>query len=260
MIFDRLRKIIKKKSIDRRLKEAKIGLRDEVKELRKEINEIDKEIVKKFEEKTEDDRIMEIVIRIITHLYMFFNGVTKIIGVKITIDQMLEEMKIILKNEVEELKKKIDIIDRKIVKKFEEGIGADKIKKEIIALDIVGLYMEAEVKIKNFEWQYREYLTIEKYGNQLKEILSREIDNPGFLIDVGTLMNIDKENIWDRIYKIKKQLFDGWCAVEAGKINTEEVKEMLSVKIKLNNKIEELQREVKEIGKYLEMLSQNQKS
>jgi len=55
----------------------------------------------------------------------------------------VEGEKIGLKDEIKELRKEINEIDKKIMKKFEDGIGADEIKKEIIASDIVGLYMEA---------------------------------------------------------------------------------------------------------------------
>ena len=59
------------------------------------------------------------------------------------IDRRVEGEKIGLKDEIKELRKEINEIDKKIMKKFEDGIGADEIKKEIIASDIVGLYMEA---------------------------------------------------------------------------------------------------------------------
>jgi len=178
---------------------------------------------------------------------------------KIKLSELKEE-EIRLKNQIERLRKEINRIEKEKKKKFEEGIGADLMKKKMLAAEIKQLDMEAKLKMKNFITLHKRYMlitnliTIKKYENQLKNsplwekltkvspdqletalikvnLKGKEFDE--VLDDLNRVfeMNIAEfETVED---EIEKQLFEAWSAVEAGEMDVGEVEKMLSVEKKM---------------------------
>jgi len=103
----------------------------------------------------------------------------------------LEREKIRLKSKLDRLKKEINQIEKKKSKLFQEGIGADKLKKKILAQEIKALEMEMKLKFKNFTTLQKQYtfvnnlLIIKKYEKELKNI-----------------------GIWSKISKIEPELLE----------------------------------------------------
>jgi hypothetical protein len=103
----------------------------------------------------------------------------------------LEGEKIRLKSKLDRLKKEINQIEKKKKQLFQEGIGADKLKKKILAQEIKALEMEMKLKFKNFTTLQKQYtfvnnlLIIKKYEKELKNI-----------------------GIWSKISKIEPELLE----------------------------------------------------
>ncbi|RLF27081.1 MAG: chromosome assembly protein [Thermoplasmata archaeon] len=89
-----------------------------------------------------------------------------------TNDIMGEEIR--LKNQIERIRKDINRVEKEKKKKFQEGIGADLIKKKMLAQEIKQLDMEGKLKMKNFTTLHKQYTfitnlhTIKKHEKQLK--------------------------------------------------------------------------------------------
>lgn len=86
----------------------------------------------------------------------------------------LRSEEIRLKNRVEQIRKEIDKNEKEKKKLFGKGIGADPIKKKMLAQDMKGLDMEAKLKLKNFSTARRQLmftqnlLIIKNYEKDLK--------------------------------------------------------------------------------------------
>lgn len=178
---------------------------------------------------------------------------------KIKLSELKEE-EIRLKNQIERLRREINRIEKEKKKKFEEGIGADLMKKKMLAAEIKQLDMEAKLKMKNFITLHKRYMlitnliTIKKYENQLKNsplwekltkvspdqletalikvnLKGKEFDE--VLDDLNRVFEMDIAEFETLEDEIEKQLFEAWSAVEAGKMDVEEVEKMLSVEKKM---------------------------
>ncbi|MFO7966092.1 MAG: hypothetical protein R6U44_00640 [Archaeoglobaceae archaeon] len=175
-----------------------------------------------------------------------------------------EEMRI--KNQVERIRKDINKLEKDKKKKFEEGVGADTIKKKMLAQELKQLDMEAKMNMKNFTAAHKQYmlvsnlLTVKKYEDQLKKsaiwdkltnvspeqlesalikvnLSGREFDdvlnnlNRVFEMDVAESEGIEDES--------DKQLFDAWSSVESGEIDVEDAHKTFSVDRNLEEEEEE---------------------
>jgi len=177
---------------------------------------------------------------------------------KIKLSELKEE-EIRLKNQIR-LRREINRIEKEKKKKFEEGIGADLMKKKMLAAEIKQLDMEAKLKMKNFITLHKRYMlitnliTIKKYESQLKNsplwekltkvspdqletalikvnLKGKEFDE--VLDDLNRVFEMDIAEFETLEDEIEKQLFEAWSAVEAGKMDVEEVEKMLSVEKKM---------------------------
>jgi len=178
---------------------------------------------------------------------------------KIKLSELKEE-EIRLKNQIERLRREINRIEKEKKKKFEEGIGADLMKKKMLAAEIKQLDMEAKLKMKNFITLHKRYMlvtnliTIKKYENQLKNsplwekltkvspdqletalikvnLKGKEFDE--VLDDLNRVFEMDIAEFETVEDEIEKQLFEAWSAVEAGEMDVGEVEKMLSVEKKM---------------------------
>jgi len=181
---------------------------------------------------------------------------------RLSLRELMEE-EIRLKNQIERLKKEIERFEKAKKKKFEEGIGADKLTKKMLAQEIKQLDMEAKLNLRRFETLYKQYtfvsnlLTIKKYERQLKEskmwdkitsispevlesaLIKIQLKGKTFdsvLEDLINVLRIEAREVEIAEDEDEKRIFDAWRSVESGERSLEEVKKEISVE----NEIKEL--------------------
>ncbi|WP_461864498.1 chromosome assembly protein [Thermococcus sp.] len=164
----------------------------------------------------------------------------------------LQAEEIRLRNRLERLKKDINQIERKKKQLFQEGIGADKLKKRMLAQEIKGLDMEQKLKLKDFTTAQKQYtlvknlVIVKKYEKELRKV---GLWNKLASVEAGQLeqalikINLDGKEFDDmveslnRVFEMEiaefeesedeteKELMKAWSQVEAGEADVEEVAE-----------------------------------
>ncbi len=177
--------------------------------------------------------------------------------------QELREEEMRLKNQIEKIRKDINKIEKEKKEKFQEGIGADLIKKKVLVQEIKKLDMEAKLKMKNFMALHKQYmlvtnlLVIKKYEQELKKtklwekltkVSPEQLEMA--LIRIN-LQGKEFEEVLDNLNGVfemeiaefeatedetEKQLLDAWSSVEAGTMDAESVEKMLSVEKSIEDK------------------------
>ena len=69
----------------------------------------------------------------------------------------LQEEEMRLKSRINRLRKEIDGIEKEKMRLFNEGVGADLIKKKMLAQELKQLDMSGKLKIKNFLTLHKQY-------------------------------------------------------------------------------------------------------
>ncbi|MDD4429327.1 MAG: hypothetical protein PHG64_13200 [Paludibacter sp.] len=177
-----------------------------------------------------------------------------------TIDKLkiseLQEEELRLKSRINRLRKEIDVIEKDKKCLFNEGIGADLIKKKMIAQELKQLDMSGKLKIKNFLTLHKQYMfvsnliIIKKYQRDLQttqvwnkiQSLSPEnfesalikvnLSGKGFenvLDDLNRIFALDITDSDSNVDEAEKQMFDIWNSVEAGSLDVAEAETMLSI-------------------------------
>jgi len=177
-----------------------------------------------------------------------------------TIDKLkiseLQEEELRLKSRINRLRKEIDVIEKDKKSLFNEGIGADLIKKKMIAQELKQLDMSGKLKIKNFLTLHKQYMfvsnliIIKKYQRDLQttqvwnkiQSLSPEnfesalikvnLSGKGFenvLDDLNRIFALDITDSDSDVDEAEKQMFDIWNSVEAGSLDVAEAESMLSI-------------------------------
>lgn len=170
--------------------------------------------------------------------------------------QELREEEMRLKNQVERIRKDINRLEKEKKKRFEEGVGADLIKKKMLAQEIKQLDMEARLNMKNFTTLHKQYMlvsnlvVIKKYESQLKksklwEKLTKV--SPEHLETALIKVNLsgkEFEDVVDNLNRVfemdvtefestedeaERQLLEAWSSVEAGTMDVEEAGKTLSL-------------------------------
>ena len=174
---------------------------------------------------------------------------------KISLRELMEE-EIRLKNQLERTKKEIEKLERTKKKKFEEGIGADKLTKKILAQEIKQLDMQAKLNLKNFETLHRQYtcvsnlVVIKKYEKQLKEtkLWDKLTTIPPEVLESALIRLQLKDKTYNevlkdlnRVFEVgiaeseltededEKMLFEAWKSVESGEKSLDEVEKEISI-------------------------------
>lgn len=166
----------------------------------------------------------------------------------------LQEEQIILKDRADRIRKEIVKIETEKKKKFDEGIGADKFYKKMLATEITGLEAEANLKSKSFLMAQKQYqfttnlLTIKKFEKELKktplwdkianadseklaEIMDKiRIDGLKY-DDVLNKLNekFDSTEIDDITDESTKSVMETWAAVESGSLDVETAQKKFSI-------------------------------
>ena len=177
----------------------------------------------------------------------------------------LQEEELRLKSRINRLRKEIDAIEKDKKCLFNEGIGADLIKKKMIAQELKQLDMSGKLKIKNFLTLHKQYMfvsnliIIKKYQRDLEttqvwnkiQSLSPEnfesalikvnLSGKGFenvLDDLNRIFALDITDSDSDVDEAEKQMFDIWNSVEAGSLNVSEAESMLSIEKDIEKSLE----------------------
>lgn len=175
--------------------------------------------------------------------------------------QELREEEIRLKNRIERVRNEIAKIEKEKKKRFQEGIGADLMKKKMLAQEIKRLDMEAKLNFKNFTSLQKQYMLVtnlivlKKYEQELKKTKLWEKltkiapeDLETVLIKIN-LRGKEFEEIVDDLNRIfemevaefestedetEKQLLEAWSSVESGTMDVEDAEKILSIEKNIN--------------------------
>ncbi len=194
-------------------------------------------------------------------------GLRDMFGRKNTIEKLslreLQGEEIRLRNRLERLKKDINAIEKKKKQLFQEGIGADKLKKKMLAQEIKSLDMEQKLKLKDFTTAQRQYtliknlIIVKKYEKELRKVgIWQKLANvePEQLEQALIKINLDGKEFdemvegLNRVFEMEvaefeatedqteKELMKAWAQVEAGEADVEEVAEKV---VSLDKELEE---------------------
>lgn len=183
-------------------------------------------------------------------------GIRDVFGRKSTVEKLslreLQEEEIRLRNRLERLKKDINAIEKKKKELFQQGIGADKLKKKMLAQEIKSLDMEEKLKLKEFTTAQKQYtliknlIVVKKYEKELREVgvwdKLKKVE-PGELEKALIRINLDGKEFnemvesLNRVFEMEiaefeegedeteRELFEAWAQVESGEAEPEEVVE-----------------------------------
>ena len=177
----------------------------------------------------------------------------------------LQEEEIRLRNRLERAKKEINNIERKKKQLFQEGVGADMLKKKMLAQEIKSLDLEEKLKLKDFTTAQRQYtlvknlIIVKRYEKELRKVgIWEKLTKvePEQLESVLVKVNLDvKEfdemvNNLNRVFEMEiaefeatedqteRELMEAWAKVEAGEADAEEALEKAKEK-ELSKELEE---------------------
>ncbi|TFH03327.1 MAG: chromosome assembly protein [Methanosarcina sp.] len=168
----------------------------------------------------------------------------------------LQEEEIRLKNRMERLRKDINKIEKDKKQKFQEGVGADMMKKKMLAQEIKQLDTEARLKLKNFTTINKQYMfvsnliVVKKYEQDLKKnkiwdkignigsenfetaLIKTSLSGKEFeevLNDLNRVFEMDITDFEAGEDEAETQLLDAWSSVESGAMDVDEVEQTLSL-------------------------------
>lgn len=75
----------------------------------------------------------------------------------------LREEEIKIKTKIERIRKDINKLEKDKKSKFQDGIGADSIKKKMLALELKQIDMESKFKMKNFQALHKQYMLLNNF-------------------------------------------------------------------------------------------------
>ena len=178
----------------------------------------------------------------------------------------LQEEEIRLKNRMERLSKDINKIEKDKKQKFQEGVGADMIKKKMLAQEIKQLDTEARLKLKNFSTINKQHMfvsnliVVKKYEQDLKKnkiwdkignigsenfesaLIKTNLSGKEFeevLNDLNRIFEMDITEFEAGEDEAENQLLDAWSSVESGAIDVDEVEQTFSLEKSLEKEREE---------------------
>ncbi|MFY1110568.1 MAG: hypothetical protein AB3K77_02650 [Methanosarcinaceae archaeon] len=178
----------------------------------------------------------------------------------------LQEEEIRLKNRMERIRKDINKIEKDKKQKFQEGVGADMMKKKMLAQEIKQLDTEARLKLKNFTTINKQYMfvsnltVVKKYEQDLKKnkiwdkigeigsenfesalintsLVGKDFDE--VLNDLNRVFEMDITEFEAGEDEAESQLLDAWSSVETGAMDVDEVEQTISLEKSLEKEREE---------------------
>ncbi|MDO5845219.1 MAG: chromosome assembly protein [Methanocorpusculum sp.] len=177
----------------------------------------------------------------------------------------LQEEELRLKSRINRLRKEIDIIEKDKKKLFNEGVGADLIKKKMIAQELKQLDMGGKLKIKNFLTLHKQFMfvsnlvIIKKYQRDLQTtpvwnkiqnlapesfesaLIKVNLSGKGFesiIDDLNRIFAMDLSDSDTDVDEAEKQMFDIWNSVEAGNLDVSDAENLLSMDKEIEKSLE----------------------
>ena len=177
----------------------------------------------------------------------------------------LQEEELRLKSRINRIRKEVDAIEKQKMQLFNEGVGADMIKKKMIAQELKQLDMNGKLKLKNFVTLHKQYMfvsnliIIKKYQRDLQTtpiwnkiqsvapeafesaLIRVNLSGKGFenvLDDLNRVFALDVADSDTDMDEAEKQMFDIWNSVESGTLDAAEAESMLSLDKEIEKSLE----------------------
>ena len=177
----------------------------------------------------------------------------------------LQEEELRLKSRINRIRKEVDAIEKQKMQLFNEGVGADLIKKKMIAQELKQLDMNGKLKLKNFVTLHKQYMfvsnliIIKKYQRDLQTtpiwnkiqsvapeafesaLIKVNLSGKGFenvLDDLNRVFALDVADSDTDLDEAEKQMFDIWNSVESGTLDAAEAESMLSLDKEIEKSLE----------------------
>ena len=168
----------------------------------------------------------------------------------------LQEEELRLKSRINRIRKEVDAIEKQKMQLFNEGVGADLIKKKMLAQELKQLDMNGKLKIRNFLTLHKQFMfvsnlvIIKKYQKDLQmtpiwnkiqsvapeafesALIKVNLSGKGFenvLDDLNRVFSLDVSDSDMDMDEAEKQMFDMWNSVESGHLDAAEAESMLSL-------------------------------
>jgi len=177
----------------------------------------------------------------------------------------LKEEEMRLQNHIELARKDIQKIEKQKKDIFKQGIGADLIKKKMLAQQLKHLDMQAQLKIKGFMTMHKQYMfisnlvVVKQYEKELKQnqiwskitnidpskfensLINVNLKGKSFEDVLSNLNNVFEMSLSDADLEqstddTEKQLLDAWSGVETGAIDVEDAQKIISMEKQLEKK------------------------
>lgn len=177
----------------------------------------------------------------------------------------LKEEEMRLQNHIELARKDIQKIEKQKKDIFKQGVGADLIKKKMLAQQLKHLDMKAQLKIKAFMTMHKQFMfvsnlvIVKQYEKELKQspiwskitniepskfenaLINVNLKGKSFEEVLNNLNNVFEMSLSDSSLEqstddTEKQLLDAWSGVETGAIDVEDAQKLISMEKQLENK------------------------
>lgn len=177
----------------------------------------------------------------------------------------LKEEEMRLQNHIELARKDIQKIEKQKKDLFKQGVGADLIKKKMLAQQLKHLDMQAQLKIKAFMTMHKQFMfvsnlvIVKQYEKELKQspiwskitniepskfenaLINVNLKGKSFEEVLNNLNNVFEMSLSDSSLEqstddTEKQLLDAWSGVETGAIDVEDAQKLMSMEKQLENK------------------------
>ncbi len=177
----------------------------------------------------------------------------------------LKEEEMRLQNHIELARKDIQKLEKQKKDLFKQGVGADLIKKKMLAQQLKHLDMQGQLKIKQFMTMHKQFMfvsnlvIVKQYEKELKQnkmwskitniepskfesaLINVNLKGKSFEEVLNNLnnvfeMSLTESGLEESVDETEKQLLDAWSGVETGAIDVEAAQKLVSMDKQLENK------------------------
>ena len=170
-----------------------------------------------------------------------------------------------LQNHIELARKEIQKIEKQKKDLFKQGVGADLIKKKMLAQQLKHCDMQAQMKMKQFMTMHKQFMfisnlvVVKQYEKELKQspiwakitniepskfenaLINVNLQGKSFEDVLNNLngvfeMSLSDADLEQSTDDTEKQLLDAWSGVETGAINVEDAQKLVSMDKQLESK------------------------
>ena len=170
-----------------------------------------------------------------------------------------------LQNHIELARKEIQKIEKQKKDLFKQGVGADLIKKKMLAQQLKHCDMQAQLQMKQFMTMHKQYMfisnlvVVKQYEKELKQspiwskitniepskfenaLINVNLQGKSFEDVLSNLngvfeMSLSDADLEQSTDDTEKQLLDAWSGVETGAINVEDAQKLVSMDKQLESK------------------------